>query len=97
MPQFYFLILSFSAAITQYAFPKETQQGWQLLFNGKDLVAGILIWKKLPGKAWQVQDGTIFLNKNNKSVYNDYADLVTDDEFENFDLKVGMENGAMRQ
>ena len=28
------------------------------------------------------------LNKNNKSVNKDYADLTSDDEFENFDLKV---------
>ena len=28
------------------------------------------------------------LNKNNKSVYKDYADLITEDEFENFDFKV---------
>lgn len=67
---------------------KETQQGWRLLFNGKDLVGWHSYQEKVPGKAWQVQDGAIFLNKNNKSVYNDYADLVTDDEYENFDLKI---------
>ncbi len=67
---------------------KETQQGWRLLFNGKDLVGWHSYHEKVPGKAWQVQDGAIFLNKNNKSVYNDYADLVTDDEYENFDLKI---------
>ena len=67
---------------------KETQQGWQLLFNGKDLLGWHSYMEKVPGKAWQVQDGAIFLNKNNKSVYNDFADLVTDDEFENFDLKL---------
>jgi 3-keto-disaccharide hydrolase len=67
---------------------KETQQGWQLLFNGKDLLGWHSYMEKVPGKAWQVQDGAIFLNKNNKSVYNDFADLVTDGEFENFDLKL---------
>jgi 3-keto-disaccharide hydrolase len=67
---------------------KETQQGWQLLFNGKDLLGWHSYMEKVPGKAWQVQDGAIFLNKNNKSVYNDFADLVTDREFENFDLKL---------
>ena len=68
--------------------PKETQQGWRLLFNGKDLLGWHSFQEKVPGKAWQVQDGKIMLNKNRKSVYNDFSDLVTDDEFENFDLKL---------
>ena len=67
---------------------KETSEGWKLLFDGKDLVGWHSYLEKVAGKAWQVQDGTIMLNKNNKSVYNDYADLVTDDEYENFDFKV---------
>lgn len=67
---------------------KEKQEGWQLLFNGKDLQGWHSYLEKKPGKAWQVQNGTIFLNKNSKSVYADFADLVTDDEFENFDFKV---------
>ncbi len=67
---------------------KETQQGWRLLFNGKDLVGWHSYRDKVPGKAWQVQDGAIVLNKNNKSVDKDFADLVTDDEFENFDFKL---------
>src|ERR1019366_2534676 len=66
----------------------ETSEGWKLLFNGKDLVGWHSYLEKVPGKAWQVQNGTIMLNKNNKSVDKDYADLVTDDEFENFDFKV---------
>ncbi len=80
--------LSFSQQIPNTLSQKETQQGWKLLFNGKDLVGWHSYLEKVAGKAWQVQDGMIFLNKNNKSVYDDYADLVTDDEFENFDLKV---------
>ena len=68
--------------------PKEKEEGWQLLFDGKDLKGWHSYLEKTPGKAWQVQNGTIMLNKNPKSVYNDYADLVTDEEFENFDLRV---------
>ena len=67
---------------------KEKQEGWQLLFDGKDLQSWHSYLEKKPGKSWQVQNGVIFLNKNNKSVYGDFADLVTDDEFENFDFKV---------
>ena len=67
---------------------KEKNEGWQLLFDGKDLKGWHSYLENKPGKAWQVQNGTIMLNKNNKSVYKDYADLITDDEFENFDFKV---------
>src|SRR5436190_10778207 len=67
---------------------KEKQEGWQLLFNGKDLEGWHSYMQKKPGKAWQVQDGMIFLNKNKNSVYGDFADLVTDDEFENFHFTV---------
>ncbi|MEO6905680.1 MAG: DUF1080 domain-containing protein [Ginsengibacter sp.] len=67
---------------------KEKSEGWMLLFNGKDLTGWHSYLEKSPGKAWQVQNGTIMLNKNKKSVYKDYADLVTNDEFEDFDLKM---------
>jgi Domain of Unknown Function (DUF1080) len=66
---------------------KEKNEGWELLFDGKDLKGWHSYLEKTPGKAWQVVNGTIMLNKN-KSVYEDYADLTSDDEFENFDLKV---------
>ncbi|MEO8763317.1 MAG: DUF1080 domain-containing protein [Ginsengibacter sp.] len=67
---------------------KEKEDGWQLLFDGKDLKGWHSYLEKAPGKSWQVMNGTIMLNKNTKSVEKDYADLVTDDEFENFDFKV---------
>src|SRR5665213_3446454 len=66
----------------------EKQDGWQLLFNGKDLAGWHSYLAKEPGKAWQVHNGMIMLNKNSKSVYGDFADLVTDDEYENFDLQL---------
>lgn len=67
---------------------KEKSEGWILLFNGKDLNGWHSYLEKAPGKAWQVHNGTIMLNKNNKSVSGDYADLVTDDEYGDFDLKM---------
>ena len=67
---------------------KEKQEGWQLLFNGKDLKGWHSYLENKPGKSWQVQDGVIALNKNDKSVFEDYADLTTDTEFENFHLKL---------
>ena len=67
---------------------EEKADGWQLLFDGKDLKGWHSYLEKEPGKAWQVHNGMIMLNKNSKSVYDDFADLVTDAEYENFDLKL---------
>lgn len=67
---------------------REKQDGWQLIFNGKDLSGWHSYLEKAPGKAWQVHDGTIVLNKNSSSVDKDFADLVTNDEYENFDFKM---------
>jgi len=81
-------ICFFSNAQQNTLTDKEKQEGWQLLFNGKDLKGWHSYLQKAPGKAWQVQDGMIVLNKNAKSVHADYADLVTDDEFANFHLSL---------
>ena len=67
---------------------QEKQDGWKLLFNGKDLTGWHSYLENKPGKAWQVHDGMIALNKNSKSIHEDFADLVTDGEYENFDLKL---------
>jgi 3-keto-disaccharide hydrolase len=68
--------------------PEEKAEGWELLFDGKDLKGWHSYHEESPGKAWQVENGTIYLNKNSKSVYKDFADLVTNEEYENFDLKL---------
>jgi hypothetical protein len=65
---------------------QEKKDGWKLLFNGKDLSGWHSYLKKEPGNGWQVKDGAIFINEDDKS--NDNTDLTTDEEFENFDLKL---------
>ncbi|MBS1744719.1 MAG: DUF1080 domain-containing protein [Bacteroidetes bacterium] len=67
---------------------QEQKDGWKLLFNGKDLTGWHSYLEKEPGKAWKVDDGAIFLDKDSNSVYKDFADLTSDSEFENFDLKL---------
>ena len=67
---------------------QEKKEGWKLLFNGKDLQGWHSYLQEEPGEAWQVDDGAIYLNKNDQSVYEDYADLTSDKEFDNFDLKL---------
>ena len=83
-----FVLLSASAQQPNVLTAKEKQEGWRLLFDGKDLNGWHSYLEKSPGRAWQVQNGCIFLNKNSKSVYADYADLVTNEEFDNFDLRL---------
>jgi hypothetical protein len=82
------LSLNVAVAQTNTLTAKEKQEGWILLFNGKDLKGWHSYLLSKPGKAWQVKDGAIELNKNDESVYEDFADLTSDAEFENFDLKL---------
>ena len=67
---------------------QEKADGWQLLFNGKNLDGWHSYLQQGTGKDWSVEDGVIMLKKNNDDPRNDFADLVTDQEFENFDLKL---------
>ena len=73
--------------------PQEKQDGWQLLFDGHDLKG----WhsyhqqstgRNAVGKDWSVVDGAIQLSKTNQDPPADYADIVTDAQFTNFDLKL---------
>lgn len=67
---------------------QEKKDGWQLLFDGKDLKGWHSFQENAPGKSWMVKDGMITRIKNAQSKPEDYRDLVTDGEYENFDFKV---------
>lgn len=68
--------------------PQERADGWQLLFDGKDLNGWHSFLEQGPGRDWSVQDGAIMLKKSKSDPEKDYADLVTNGEFANFDLKL---------
>jgi hypothetical protein len=68
--------------------PQEKQDGWQLLFDGKDLKGWHSYLEKQAGSDWSVVDGSIQLKKTNQDPHADFADIVTDAEFTNFDLKL---------
>lgn len=68
--------------------PREKQAGWVLLFNGKDLDGWHSYLQKGVGRDWSVENGAIVLRKSPGDAPGDYADLVTNDEFSNFDLKL---------
>lgn len=63
-------------------------QGWVSLFDGKSLAGWHSFNQKGTGKAWSVDDGAIRLERGHKAADADVADLVSDKEYENFDLKL---------
>jgi hypothetical protein len=67
-----------------------TDTGWIPLFDGTTLNGWHTYGKSEPGKAWSVDSGTIHLNTSAKKDYQTQGggDLVTNDEFDNFDLKL---------
>lgn len=69
---------------------QERKQGWKLLFNGSSTNGWHSYGYNSAGKAWNVVDGTIHLDVANKKDWpaNESKDLVTDQEYDNFDLKV---------
>lgn len=65
---------------------KETNDGWQLLFDGKTTDGWHTYGKQSATDRWKVQDGAIYLNVDAKN--SDGGDLVTNEEFGNFDMKL---------
>ncbi len=68
--------------------PQEKADGWQMLFNGRNLDGWHSYGESDAGKDWSVQHGVIRLKKNNTDPLKDDQDIVTNQEFSNFDLKL---------
>lgn len=64
---------------------KEHSGSWHSLFNGHDLSGWHTYLKHSPTAAWKVEDGAIELDHSGHA---EGGDLVTNREFENFDLKL---------
>ncbi len=69
---------------------EEKEAGWQLLFDGATKNGWHVYNNKSDGSAWQVVDGTLHLDPKTKKDYQTVGggDIVTADEYENFDLKL---------
>lgn len=65
---------------------KEKSDGWQLLFNGSSTDGWHNYGKQNVGPEWKVENGAIHLDGSEKN--KEGGDLVTNEEFENFDLKL---------
>lgn len=74
---------------------KEKSDGWQLLFDGKSTNGWHTYGKESAGQSWTVKDGAIFLDEANKKNLSDKegGDLVTNEEYDNFDLKLDWKIG----
>lgn len=63
--------------------------GWQWLFNGSSKDSWHVFNHKSDGAAWKVlKDGVLYLDPEAKKSGAGGGDLVTNEEFENFDLKL---------
>ena len=64
--------------------------GWVSLFDGKTTTGWHSYGKTKTGEAWKVADGTLYLDTTKKEGWQtiEGGDIVTDEEYENFDLKL---------
>ena len=67
-----------------------TEGEWISLFDGKSLDKWHTYGKSSAGAAWKINDGAIHLDASNKSSWQvqDGGDILTNDEYENFHLKL---------
>lgn len=68
----------------------QAENDWTTLFDGKTTEGWHTYGKEFAGKAWKVEDGALRLDAENKKNWKpeDGGDLVTNEEFENYHLKL---------
>lgn len=66
---------------------QEKKDGWESLFDGTTTNGWHLYGGNPVDPAWKAEDGTIRLDASIEKVGNGSRDIVTDNEYENFDLK----------
>lgn len=65
---------------------QEIKQGYQLLFNGRNLEGWTAVGKSVPpADRWKVENGELAIDKKEN---HGGGDLITEKEYENFDLSV---------
>ncbi len=69
---------------------QEKSEGWQLLFDGQTTNGWHKYGNEPTGSAWKVIDGALYLDTSSKvdGKIAGGGDIVTDEEFENFDMKL---------
>lgn len=64
----------------------EVKDGWRLLFDGESM-NGWRVFKKQENNSWEISEGTLHCKPFNDNGENKRADLVTEEQFENFELR----------
>lgn len=82
------LTLSASAQTPNTLSKKEKKAGWKLLFDGKTTQGWHTYLKTEPSAAWKVEDGALSLDQDAKKNGAPGGDLVTNDEYENYELSL---------
>ena len=72
---------------------EEKKEGWTLLFDGKTTDGWHLYNKGKIPSAWIVQKGELYCKPDNYAV--EHGDLISDQQFENYDLKFEWKISAM--
>jgi hypothetical protein len=67
---------------------KEKNDDWEMLFDGKSTKGWHAYGKDKPGTDWKIVDGTLMLEPAKEGEQKNGGDLVTDEEFSNFDFKI---------
>jgi uncharacterized protein YaiE (UPF0345 family) len=79
-----------SATITPSSAPSDDTKGFVSLFDGKTTAGWHTYGKSTIGEAWKVADGALYLDTTKKEGWqtSQGGDIVTAEEYENFDLKL---------
>lgn len=82
--------LLFACSGSKQTTGSEKEEGWQLLFDGKTTKGWHKYGGQAVGSAWKVRDGYLCLDTSEKENWQikNGGDIVTDEEFENFHLKL---------
>ncbi|WP_143304617.1 3-keto-disaccharide hydrolase [Chitinophaga vietnamensis] len=67
---------------------KEKKEGWKLLFDGKTTNGWHTYLQSTASPAWEVKDGALELDQEAKKKGAPGGDLVTNDEYENYELSL---------
>lgn len=69
---------------------KQNTGGWELLFDGKTTAGWHTYGRDSTGKTWKAEDSALHLDASVKDGWQtkDGGDIVTNNEYENFDLKL---------
>ncbi|WP_291912771.1 DUF1080 domain-containing protein [Chitinophaga sp. CB10] len=83
-----FICTAASAQTINTLTAKEKKAGWKLLFDGKTTNGWHTYLKNEASPAWKVEDGALVLDQEAKKNGAPGGDLVTNDEFENYELSL---------